>query len=160
MTQTSVPGNTEQLCPVPVQGQALRAGWCPPPQGQAQLVSITTTALFPVWNWLHVLLWSIGTREGPRDIHQSQGEMSPKCLYLPDTSALLHVATETFKVFARRKPAPTVSASKATFPWTEILLSAKSSLPLNFQEESLLKALNSAVAHLLPPEFTLNEQRC
>lgn len=67
-----------------------------------------------------------------------------------------HVATETFRVCARRKPAPTV---KATFPWTEVLMSAKSSLLLNFQEESLLKTLNSALTHLLPPELTLNEQR-
>lgn len=34
--------------------------------------------------WLHVLLWSTGAREGTRDTHQSERWMSPKCLYLPN----------------------------------------------------------------------------
>lgn len=72
----------------------------------------------------------------------------------------MYLASETFKVLARRKPAPTAEESvlhKAAFPWREALVNAKSSLPLNFQEENLLRALNSASVHLLPPEFTPNQ---
>lgn len=75
------PGTRGAAVPSPCAGRAplalciLRAGWCPPPPGQAQLVSITTTALVPVWNWVHVLPWSSGAKGGPRRPHQSQAEI-------------------------------------------------------------------------------------
>lgn len=58
-TQTSLPWHHGSSCAQSLGWERLiGAGWCPPPQRQAQPVSTTSTALVPVWNWLHVLLWS------------------------------------------------------------------------------------------------------
>lgn len=117
------PGTTGAAVPSPWAGRGslvlgiLGAGWCPPPQGQAQPVSTTSTALVPVWNWLHVLLWS---QRRAQETPTRAKERCPQSVCAFQTPELwCYLASETFKVLARRKPAPTAEESvlhKAAFP--------------------------------------------